>query len=164
MELRVEDDRELKLSGDVNWFGSVKGFGFIVSDGPKEDIFLHANVLRKYGHSSVAGSARLEFLAQYTDRGVQACKILSLEPREIEQPRLPDFDNIEPEDISALQLEPARIKWFGFANVYTSNEDIFVHIDILRRSGLTDLKGGEAIALRTLSGKRGKMAAEICPW
>jgi CspA family cold shock protein len=55
-------------------------------------------------------------------------------------------------------------KGFGFANTYGGDEDIFVHIDVLRRSGLADLRAGEAVAMRVLGGKRGQMAAEICPW
>ena len=39
-----------------------------------------------------------------------------------------------------------------------------MHIEVLRRSGLADLSAGEAITLRVMDGKRGKMAAEVCTW
>ena len=41
--------------------------------------------------------------------------------------------------LSEIELQPGRIKWFdkakgfGFANVFGKSEDIFVHIDVLRR-------------------------------
>ncbi len=57
-------------------------------------------------------------------------------------------------------FDPA--KGFGFANVWGENDDIFVHIEVLPRSGLADLHAGEAITLRVIDGKRGKMAAEVC--
>ena len=39
-----------------------------------------------------------------------------------------------------------------------------MHVEILRRLGLADLQAGEAVAIRVISGKRGKMAAEVCSW
>jgi CspA family cold shock protein len=65
---------------------------------------------------------------------------------------------------------PARVKWFdkgkgfGFANVFGKPEDVFLHVEVLRRSGLSDLQPGEALALRVISGNRGQMAAEVVAW
>lgn len=72
--------------------------------------------------------------------------------------------------IQTLSLESARIKWFdstkgfGFVNICGKDTDVFIHIEILRRSGLTDLQAGEAVALRVIDGRRGKIAAELCSW
>ncbi len=52
------------------------------------------------------------------------------------------------------------VKGFGFVNIYGKETDVFIHIEILRRSGLTDLQAGEAVALRVIDGRRVKMAAE----
>jgi len=56
--------------GVVKWFDPSKGFGFIVADGTQYGIFLHANVLRNFGQSSVADNARIEFIAKGTTKGV----------------------------------------------------------------------------------------------
>ncbi|MEP5090150.1 MAG: cold shock domain-containing protein, partial [Paracoccaceae bacterium] len=67
-------------------------------------------------------------------------------------------------------LVAARVKWFdkgkgfGFANVFSQPEDVFLHVEVLRRSGLADLQPGEALALRVVEGKRGRMAAEVFAW
>ena len=83
---------------------------------------------------------------------------------------LADFADIDPEAMRNAPLEPARVKWFdkgkgfGFANVFGRSEDVFVHIEVLRQSGLSDLQPGEALALRVIVGKRGRMATEVMAW
>ena len=160
-----------KVSGKVKWFDPVKGFGFIVDPEGGSDILLHANVLRNFGQSSVADNAEIEVMAQTTARGVQAIEVLSI--------TLPEHDQIapidmlaetNPEEIMALPLEPARVKWFekakgfGFANVFARGDDVFIHMEVLRRSGFADLAPGEAICLRVVEGKRGRMAAQVLSW
>lgn len=155
----------------VKWFDPVKGFGFVVTDDGGPDILLHANVLRNFGQSSVADSARIEMAVQRTDRGVQATEVFQIDPPEGSiQLTLADFQEIDEEEILKAPLEPARVKWFdkgkgfGFANVFGKDEDVFVHIEVLRRSGLADLLPGEALAIRVIDGKRGRMATEVSAW
>lgn len=159
-----------EISGVVKWFDPAKGFGFIISDDTQTDILLHANVLRNYGQSSVADGARIRFFAQETVRGMQATSVVQIVPPESQIAALSDFEDVDPEILAQLPFNPARVKWFdkgkgfGFANVWGENDDIFVHIEVLRRFGLADLNAGEAITLRVIDGKRGKMAAEVCSW
>jgi CspA family cold shock protein len=166
----VIQETERRLCGVVKWFDPSKGFGFIVADGTQDDILLHANVLRNFGQSSVADNARIEFIAQGTTKGVQATVVLSIAPPETTSASLADFENVDDAEVAQLPLEAARVKWFdkakrfGFANIWGSSEDVFEHVEILRRSGLADLQAGEAVAIRVISGKRGKMAAEVCSW
>ena len=160
----------IEVTGTVKWFDPVKGFGFVVSDDGGSDILLHVNVLRNFGQSSVADVARITLVAQKTERGVQAVSIVSITPPEGLVASLPDIVEMDREEIARAPMLPARIKWFdkgkgfGFANVFGRSEDVFVHIDVLRQSGLSDLSPGEAIALRVIDGKRGRMAAEVRAW
>ncbi|MGA1761217.1 MAG: cold-shock protein [Paracoccaceae bacterium] len=159
-----------EISGVVKWFDPVKGFGFIVDDETHTDILLNANVLRNFGQSSIADGTRIIFFAQETSRGMQATSVISIDPPETYFMGLSDFEDVDPNVLASLKMEPARVKWFdkskgfGFANVWGGSDDIFVHIEVLRRSGLADLSAGEAITLRVMDGKRGKMAAEVCSW
>jgi CspA family cold shock protein len=67
-------------------------------------------------------------------------------------------------------LVPARVKWFdkqkgfGFVNVFGRSEDVFVHMEIVRRCGFPDLSSGEGMAVRTFRGPRGLMVAELKLW
>lgn len=158
------------VEGRVKWFDPVKGFGFVVSERGGSDILLHANVLRNFGQSSVADGALVRLVVNETARGAQATEILSISAPE------PDADAPHPNTElfdPALQggpVLPARVKWFdkakgfGFANAFGDSEDVFIHVEVLRRSGLSDLQPGEAVAIRVAEGKRGKLATEVAPW
>jgi CspA family cold shock protein len=58
------------------------------------------------------------------------------------------MDALDDVALSEIELQPGRIKWFdkakgfGFANVFGKSDDIFVHIDVLRRCGLSGLVAG----------------------
>jgi cold shock protein len=158
------------LHGQVKWFDPTKGFGFVVADRGGPDILLHANVLRNFGQSSVADGARIELVAQSTQRGMQAVEVLAIEPPEggeLDHDVLTE-DHVDLAD--AGPMEPARVKWFdkgkgfGFANIFGKPEDVFIHIEVLRRSGFADLQPGEAVCLRVIDGSRGRMAVLVCAW
>ena len=159
------------VHGHVKWFDPVKGFGFIVGEGTSSDILLHANVLRNFGQSSIADGARITVHVQETARGVQAVEVVAIEPPVATNfPLTEDAGLATPEVIAAQPLEPARVKWFdkgkgfGFANVFGSADDVFVHIEVLRSSGFADLQPGEAVCLRIIDGKRGRMAVQVVSW
>lgn len=171
MTVSDETDSTWPAKGRVKWFDPAKGFGFVLAEDGGPDILLHANVLRNFGQSSVADGAAIEIIVQRTARGMQAIEVTSIAPpEEAAGPPLEDFATLAPDEIAALPLEPARVKWFdkgkgfGFANVFGKSEDIFVHIEVLRRSGLADLQPGEAIGLRVADGRRGRMAIEVAAW
>ena len=172
-QVQVADDLNsmYHVQGRVKWFDPSKGFGFVVADEGGPDILLHVNVLRNFGQSSVADGARIEVMTHRTERGVQAVEVVAITPPERDDtPVLTDFAELDPEVLSNAPLEPARVKWFdkgkgfGFANVFGRPEDVFLHIEVLRLSGLADLQPGEALALRVIQGKRGRMAAEVQAW
>lgn len=170
-EMTDAENDGARVTGTVKWFDPTKGFGFVVSDQGGPDILLHANVLRNFGQSSVADAAGISIVVQETARGIQAVEVLSIDPPEAEIDDMPiaGGEISEPVDLS-LPLEPARVKWFdkakgfGFANIFGRGEDVFLHVEVLRRSGLADLQPGEAVSLRVVDGKRGRMATQVTSW
>nr|WP_224823574.1 cold shock protein [Cognatishimia sp. MH4019] len=165
------EDATPVVQGVVKWFDPAKGFGFILSDAGGPDILIHANVLRNYGQSSVADGSEIEVHVQHTDRGVQATEVITIRaPEGTVKAPLEDFQHFNEAELKDIPWQPARVKWFdkakgfGFANAFGSAEDVFVHVEVLRLSGLADLQPGEAIAMRVVDGRRGKMAAEVVAW
>ncbi len=167
----MNNETAQKVDGQVKWFDPAKGFGFVVSNDGGPDILLHANVLRNFGQGSIADGSAITLLAQETHRGVQAIEILEIAPPE-SQDNLPlaDFEHLDSEQITDTPLLPARVKWFdkgkgfGFANIFGQDDDVFVHVEVLRRQGLAELQPGEALAIRVIEGQRGLMASQVCAW
>ena len=159
---------ESRTKGHVKWFDTAKGYGFILVDDDLGDILLHSNVLRNFGRGSIAEGTIIHFEVQETDRGRQVASIFDIEPPNIiDESELTDFGL---PDVSGIELLPSRVKWFdktkgfGFANVFRSSEDIFLHMEVLRHYGFSDLQPGEALVIQIVDGPRGKMAGAVYAW
>jgi len=157
------------VRGKVKWFDPVKGYGFIVSEEGGPDILLHCNVLRNFGQGSIADGAHIQVSVQETARGVQATVVHEIDPPDDAEGALSDFGDSAAAEVGG-ELEPARVKWFdkgkgfGFANVFGRPEDVFIHMEVLRRSGFADLQPGEAVGVKVIEGKRGRMVTQVTPW
>ena len=171
-QTKPEDaSQRLAVSGHVKWFDPGKGYGFVTPDQGGPDILLHGNLLRDFGRSTVADGSAIVVDVHRTERGWQASAVRSIQPPQT-LPGMPlsDLAEVDPAVLASTPLEPARIKWFdkakgfGFANVWGSTEDVFVHIEVLRRSGFADLDQGEAMGLRIIDGRRGRVAVEVVAW
>lgn len=163
----------LRIRGSVKWFDTTKGFGFIVAESGGPDILLHVNALRNFGQNSICDNAGIVVSVQQTQRGLQAVEVFEVTPPADDPSDLNDPLGDDPAANAAhadLPLEPARVKWFdkvkgfGFANVFGRPEDVFVHMEVLRRSGFAELQPGEAVGLRIVEGERGRMAVAIVSW
>ena len=159
------------IDGLIKWFDLSKGYGFIVNAAGGPDILLHANVLRNFGQGSIADNSHIRARVVPTGRGLQAVEILDIAPPSSDgAPPIADLDDYVISHLDSLPLRPARVKWFdkgkgfGFANIFGLSDDVFVHIEVLRHSGLSDLAVGEAVALRVIEGPRGLMAAQVLAW
>ena len=158
------------VEGRVKWYDAVRGYGFIVAENWDQDILAHANCVRASGRATLPEGAVIRIEAQKFDRGWQATAILDVEMKSAVgelHDRPTDFVHDAPKDLPFL---PARVKWFdrakgfGFVNAFGSARDVFVHMEVLRRSGMPDLQPMEAVAVRVVVGPRGLMASEIRHW
>ena len=159
----------IEITGVVKWFDVAKGFGFIVPDNGMQDVLLHVSCLRRDGYQTVLEGTRVVALIQKRDRGYQAFRILSMDQSTAVHPSQMPPVKTHVQVTPSSGLERVLVKWFnrtkgfGFLTRGEGTEDIFVHMETLRRFGLTELRPGQVVLVRFGDGDKGLMAAEIHP-
>ena len=159
----------VEVAGRVKWFDAAKGYGFIVPDSGEADVLIHVTVLRRDGFTAIREGARVVAEAQRRERGLQVFRVLAItEPDPASVPDLPPA-RTRAQASSVGGFEIVIVKWFnrargfGFLTRGEGTEDIFVHMETLRRYGFVDPKPGDSMLARFGPGPKGLMAAEVRP-
>lgn len=159
----------IEISGVIKWFDVAKGYGFIVPDNGMPDVLLHATCLRRDGFQTAYEGTRVVCEAQRRARGFQAFRILSMDTSNALHPSQLPPARTHVTVTPTSGLERVEVKWFnrlrgfGFLSRGEGTPDIFVHMETLRRFGITELKPGQMVMVRFGDGPKGLMAAEVRP-
>jgi CspA family cold shock protein len=159
----------VEISGVIKWFDASKGYGFIIPDNGAADVLLHVTVLRRDGYQTAYEGARVVVECTQRSKGYQAFRVVSMDESTAIHPAqmLPPRTHVSVTPTSGL--ERAQVKWFnrlrgfGFLSCGEGTPDIFVHMETLRRFGMTELRPGQYVLVRFGPGSKGMMAAEIQP-
>src|SRR5271170_2960822 len=161
--------RVIEMSGLIKWFDVAKGYGFIIPDNGMTDVLLHVTCLRRDGYQTAYEGARVVCEVLAGPKGLQAFRVLSMDESTAIHPAQMPPPRTHVTVAATSGLERAQVKWFnrlrgfGFLTRGEGTPDIFVHMETLRRFGLTELRPGQYVLVRFGPGSKGMMAAEIQP-
>jgi CspA family cold shock protein len=169
------DEATNRVTGTVKWFDATRGFGFLVSDQVDGDILVHFSVLREHDRRSLPEGAIVECEVAQQERGLQARKVLSIDLSqalvpELQRAQAEPGDRVNPAALldTAGAFEPVKVKWFNRLRGYgfvvreeNEEEDIFVHMETVRRGGLNDLLPEQLLRARIAVGRKGPLAVEV---
>jgi CspA family cold shock protein len=159
----------IEISGVIKWFDVAKGYGFIVPDNGMADVLLHVTCLRRDGYQTAYEGSRVACEALAGPKGLQAFRLLSMDESTAVHPAQMPAPRTHVTVAPTSGLERAQVKWFnrlrgfGFLTGGEGTPDIFVHMETLRRFGMTELRPGQFVLVRYGPGPKGLMAAEVHP-
>ena len=159
----------IEVAGRIKWFDVARGYGFVVPDDGSDDILLHVTALKGSRWQTVLEGARIVCEAHRKTKGMQVLRIISMDESTAIQPEsaLPRAHTQIEGQVSGYEI--AIVKWFnqtkgfGFLTRGEGTEDIFLHMETVRRYGMTELRPGDSVLVRYGSGPKGLMATEVRP-
>lgn len=159
----------VEIAGRIKWFDVAKGYGFVVPDDGAPDVLLHVTILRRSGFQTAFEGARVVCEAQKRVKGMQVFRVINMDESTAVHPSqsLAGRTHVQVTPTSGYEIAIVkwfnRVKGFGFLTRGEGTEDIFLHMETVRRFGMAELKPGDSVLVRYGDGPKGLMAAEVRP-
>ena len=157
----------IEIAGQIKWFDVAKGYGFIVPDNQLPDVLLHVTVLRRDGFQTAYEGARIVVEVLNRPRGLQALRVKAMDESTALHPSQLPPARTHVQITPTSGYERCTVKWFnrtkgfGFLTLGDTGQDVFIHMETLRRYGIAELRPGQVVLARFGEGPKGLMAAEI---
>lgn len=172
------------IDATVKWFNPEKGFGFVELADGSGDVFLHARALEAAGQESVPPGSKMSVRVGQGQKGRQVTEVLDVDTSTAEAapprrsfgsgpggsaggPRMGGGGGGARVATGPTEERVGTVKWynpdkgFGFIAVEGGGKDVFIHVTVISRSGLTDLSEGQRVVVQVGQGPKGPEARGI---
>jgi len=157
-----------EVKGSIKWFDTIKGYGFISPEDGRGDILVHFSILKDVGRRMLPEGTTIKCLSADRPKGRQAVKILDFDldtavgvDMEAEQAEVTAIDMDDSEFVEATVKWFNRVRGYGFVNRGDSGQDVFIHMELLRKYGIDHLIPGQTVAVAVDDGERGLVVKAI---
>jgi cold shock protein len=156
----------IRVDGLVKWFDVGRGFGFIIPDNGLPDILLHYSCLKRDGFEAPLEGTRIACEVVARQKGYQCLGVISVDQSTAIHP-VERRARTHNEVAATTGWVRARVKWFnrakgfGFVTEGEGLGDIFVHMEVLRKTAVAELVPEQWVYVRYGDSPKGKMAAEV---
>ena len=156
----------IRIDGLVKWFDVGRGFGFIIPDNGLPDILLHYSCLKRDGFEAPLEGTRVACEVVARQKGYQCLRVISVDQSTAIHP-VERRARTHNEVAATTGWVRARVKWFnrakgfGFVTEGEGLGDIFVHMEVMRKTAIAELVPEQWVYVRYGDSPKGKMAAEV---
>lgn len=159
-------EESFTIEGVVKWFDPTKGYGFLIAENGGGDILIHSSCLREAGRSTAREGSTVVCEVVRRSKGLQALRIIEIDDSTA-TPLTPPASMLN--QTLAGDFHRAIVKWFnrakgyGFLTLGDGSDDIFLHMEILRKCGMGEVIQGQRVQVSFANGSKGRLAIEIRP-
>ena len=166
------------VEATVKWFNAEKGFGFAELADGSGDAFLHIAAVQAAGRESVQPGAKLRVQVTQGAKGPQITRLIEVDETNIVAPPRRSgpggggggggaAGGRRTADPSTAVEMVGTVKWFnaekgfGFVACDDGGKDVFLHVSVLGRSGLTNLAEGQRVSMGVVDTPKGREAVSV---